>query len=94
MYQLDKYLIYYFILINILAFVLFFIDKKKAIKHKYRISENTLLLVCALGGAIGGLAGMKVFHHKTKKLKFQILPALFLAVQIYGIYKLDLWMGL
>lgn len=63
-------MIYYFILINILTFILYGIDKKKAIKGKYRISEYHLLLCSFIGGFIGSFFGMKLFHHKTKKILF------------------------
>lgn len=66
------------------------IDKKKAKKHKYRISEMTLLLSGLLGGALGGLISMNVNHHKTKKWKFRILMPLFLILWIYIIYKIQL----
>ena len=66
-------MIYLILGINIFSFILMGIDKYKAIKNNYRISENTLLLLSILGGGIGSLLGMILFHHKTKKLKFQIL---------------------
>jgi uncharacterized membrane protein YsdA (DUF1294 family) len=62
------------------------IDKYKAIKNNYRISENTLLLISILGGGIGSLLGMILFHHKTKKLKFQILVPISILINIY-LYK-------
>jgi uncharacterized membrane protein YsdA (DUF1294 family) len=49
-----------------------FIDKQKAIKHQWRISEYTLMLLAALGGSIGTLSAMYTFRHKTQKLKFKI----------------------
>jgi uncharacterized membrane protein YsdA (DUF1294 family) len=49
-----------------------FIDKQKAIKHQWRISEYTLMLLAALGGSIGTLGAMYTFRHKTQKLKFKI----------------------
>lgn len=56
--------------VNLLAVVLFGIDKRRAIKNKWRISEATLLLVALVGGGVGALAGMKLFRHKTQKAKF------------------------
>ena len=64
------FLFSYFIIINIISFSLFLIDKKKAIKKKWRISENTLLLTSLLGGSIGSLISLYKFHHKTKHFKF------------------------
>ncbi|MCF0133575.1 MAG: DUF1294 domain-containing protein [Blautia sp.] len=66
----------YFSVLNIFTFLLFGSDKKRARAGKWRISEATLLLFVFLGGSIGGLIGMKHFHHKTKKWKFLVaVPA-------------------
>ncbi|MBO4765020.1 MAG: DUF1294 domain-containing protein [Bacteroidales bacterium] len=75
-----KAVVYYLLGINLLAFLLFGIDKWKARRDRWRIPEATLLLLAALGGSIGALAGMCVFHHKTKHKKFAIgLPLILLA---------------
>ena len=75
-----KYLYYYLILINALAFAFMLIDKQKAKKHKWRIPEATLMSIAALGGSIGALAGMYTFRHKTKHPKFTIgIPAILIA---------------
>lgn len=53
------------------------VDKKRAIKHQYRISEGTLWLIAILFGAVGMTLGMKAFRHKTKHLHFKVgLPLL------------------
>ena len=65
-------LIIYFIIINLITFFTMWLDKRKAKKGKWRIPENTLLLLVILGGGIGGIAGMYIFHHKTQKAKFVI----------------------
>lgn len=65
-------IIIYLIAINLLTFFVMWLDKRKAKKGKWRIPENTLLLFVLLGGGIGGIAGMYVFHHKTQKAKFVI----------------------
>jgi len=49
-----------------------FIDKQRAIKHKWRISEYTLISLAIIGGSLGILFGMYTFRHKTKKSKFKI----------------------
>lgn len=72
---------FYLILVNIIAFAAFGIDKRKAVKHKYRISEATLLGLALIGGSAGALAGMHLFHHKTRKPLFRAIPVL-LAAQI------------
>ena len=69
-------LVYFLCLCSIITFVLFGFDKNRAIKHRWRISERTLLLASLFGG-IGGLLGMLLFHHKTRKWKFRILVPLF-----------------
>ena len=68
----EKYkpLINYIIVINIIAFFTFGLDKHKAINRKRRIPELTLMTLCVLGGGIGCFLGMKFFHHKTRKIKF------------------------
>ena len=70
----------YLLLINAAAFILMLVDKIKAKKNLWRIRESTLLLSAALGGSIGALAGMYIFRHKTKHLKFTIgVPAILIA---------------
>ena len=61
----------YLLFINIIAFVLYGIDKKKARKKKWRIKESTLICIAFLGGCYGALIGMYLFHHKTQKNKFR-----------------------
>ncbi len=70
------------LLMNLLAFVLYGVDKLKAKKGAWRIPESTLLLVAFLGGSLGALLGMEVFRHKTKHAKFRILVPLFLILHI------------
>lgn len=65
------------VIINIVAFAMYGIDKAKAKKKRWRISEASLLSVAFLGGAYGAWLGMKVFHHKTRHRKFRILVPLF-----------------
>ena len=65
-------LIIYLFIINVSTFILYGIDKKKAIKHKFRISENTLIFSAFIGGSLGALLGMQFFRHKTKHPKFII----------------------
>jgi uncharacterized membrane protein YsdA (DUF1294 family) len=82
-------LIYYLLGINLLTFLLFGIDKWKAKRDRWRIPEATLLTLAVLGGSIGALLGMAVFHHKTKHKKFTIGIPLILLAQIalaYFIY--------
>lgn len=75
-------LFFYLVTINALGFLIMLADKEKAKKRLWRIPEATLLTVAALGGSIGCLAGMKVFHHKTRKPKFYIGIPVILALQL------------
>lgn len=76
---------YYMIVVNVLAFCLYGIDKRKAIMDKWRIPETTLLGVAFLGGSLGAWAGMQLFRHKIKHWKFKILVPLFFIMQVVGI---------
>ena len=79
MNTLHSCLAYYFLAINAVAFIVYGIDKYKAKKAKWRISEATLLLLAVLGGSIGAWIGMKVWHHKTMHKKFKYgIPAILL----------------
>lgn len=60
----------YVILINLIGFFLMGIDKRKAIKHAFRIPESTLFIVALIGGSLGSLLGMYIFHHKTRHWYF------------------------
>ncbi len=62
---MTEALLYYLIVINVVTFLVYGIDKWKAKKGSWRISEATLLILAAIGGSIGALLGMKVWHHKT-----------------------------
>ncbi len=72
-----KIFLFYLLILNIFAYILMFADKRKAIKNKWRIPERVLILSALLGGSVGALLGMYVFHHKTQKNKFRIgIPAI------------------
>ena len=76
---LHSCLVYCLFAINAITFVVYGIDKYKAKKAKWRISEATLLLLAVLGGSIGAWMGMRVWHHKTMHRKFKYgIPALLL----------------
>ncbi|MCM1114756.1 MAG: DUF1294 domain-containing protein [Clostridium sp.] len=72
----------YAVIINILAALLAIIDKRRAIKNKWRISEAVLMLIGLLGGAVGEYLTMKAIHHKTKHAKFMIGLPLEIFLQI------------
>ena len=77
-------IICYLLAVNIVTFLLYGIDKYKAKKGKWRISEATLLTMAAIGGSIGAWAGMRLWHHKTmhKKFKYGIPIIIILQVTI------------
>ena len=78
----NQIVITYLVLINAAAFVLMLADKQKARRGAWRIPEATLLGVAVLGGSIGAIAGMQLFHHKTRHWKFKLGLPLILATQI------------
>ena len=87
--QMVSILLIYFFLINIVGYLLMKIDKKRAIKHQYRISERTLWIVAVLFGAFGLYLGMKNFRHKTKHAAFKYglptLTVLEIGIVLYGL---------
>lgn len=95
---LSQFAVIYLAVINFATFFVYGIDKLKARKGWWRISEATLLILAAVGGSVGAILGMQVFHHKTQHLKFKYgLPAILflqLALVAYGAVKLwDLSFG-
>ena len=72
----------YLLAINVFAFFLYGIDKWKAKRSKWRISEMTLLSIAVIGGSVGAWIGMKVWHHKTMHKKFKYGIPLILFAQI------------
>lgn len=78
--MLFNALLIWLVVINLIAFALMGIDKSRAKHGAWRISEKSLFLAPLLGGSIGGIAGMKFFHHKTLHWYFRYgLPAIFIA---------------
>ena len=67
----------YFIVINLLTFLLYGLDKYKAIRQEWRIPERALLLMAFMGGAFGALSAMRIFRHKTRKGRFKLMIPLF-----------------
>ena len=72
----------YLFLINAAGFILMLVDKWKAKKNKWRISEKTLITVAVIGGSFGSLLGMYTFRHKTQHSKFTIGIPVILTLQI------------
>jgi uncharacterized membrane protein YsdA (DUF1294 family) len=73
---------YYLIGVNLLSCLVFYLDKRRAQLNLWRIPESTLLGLAIIGGSVGALLGMKLFHHKTKHLKFTLGLPLILCLQI------------
>ena len=69
-------------IMNITAFVLMGHDKRCARQGKWRVPEKTLFLVTACFGGLGGVLGMKVFHHKTQHWYFKVFFPVLLAIQV------------
>lgn len=82
MIELGKTAVIYLLLMTLLGLGSMYVDKKKAKKHQWRISEKTLFLIAILGGSIGSNAGMYLFHHKTKHWYFVWGMPLILLLQI------------
>ena len=76
-------LVYYLILVNLAAFILYGTDKSYAKKGARRIPERTLLFWAWIGGSIGAFISMKVFHHKTLKPKFAVTVPLLMVLEIF-----------
>jgi len=60
-----------YLIMNLIGLIVMKVDKERAKKHQYRISENTLWLIAVFGGAVGTTAGMQLFRHKTKHVSFK-----------------------
>ena len=74
------------VIINIVTFIIYGIDKYKAKKGKWRIPENSLIGLAIIGGSIGAYLGMRVWHHKTMHLKFKYGIPLIIVIQLIAAY--------
>lgn len=79
---MHQYSMYYLLAINIVSFFLYGIDKYKAKKGRWRISEATLLMMAVIGGSIGAWAGMRLWHHKTMHKKFKYGIPIIIILQV------------
>ena len=75
-------LITYFVVMNLIGFIMMGSDKRKSIMHAWRTPEAVLFLPALLGGCIGSILGMHVFHHKTKHWYFRYGLPLILLLQL------------
>ncbi len=82
---------YYFLIINILSFLIYGIDKYKAKKSKNRISERSLLFLSLIGGCYGSIFVMNLFSHKTQKTKFITINYLLIIIYTFVLLKVFIW---
>ena len=80
---MELALISYVAIVSLILCVFMYVDKERAIKKEWRISEKTLLILGFFGGAIGGVLGMYLFRHKTRHNAFAFGCPLMAAVHIY-----------
>ncbi|MCD7835433.1 MAG: DUF1294 domain-containing protein [Lachnospiraceae bacterium] len=84
---IDFIIICYVLAVNITGFVIMGIDKKRAVRGAWRISERSLFLTAIIGGSLGCIIGMQHFHHKTRHWYFKYgMPAILL-LQILLIFR-------
>ncbi|OOM07388.1 DUF1294 domain-containing protein [Clostridium saccharobutylicum] len=75
-----KVFLLYLAIVNLIGFLVMFIDKQRAIHKEWRIPEHTLINISIIGGSIGMLVGMSTFRHKTQHKKFTLgVPAILIA---------------
>lgn len=86
---MDGVLIY-LVVINVVTFLVYGIDKWNAQKGKRRIPEKTLIGIAMIGGSVAAITGMYFFRHKTRKVKFYLgLPIIFaiqMGIAVYFLY--------
>ncbi|MHA1481538.1 MAG: DUF1294 domain-containing protein [Candidatus Thorarchaeota archaeon] len=83
--------IFYIIIINLIAFLGMWWDKRKAAKQDWRVSEVTLFILGFIGGAIGIIIGMYRFRHKTQKHSFKAITILGLIISLIIYWFLGAW---
>lgn len=81
-----KWVAIYLLVVNVLSFLMYGLDKLRAKKDKWRIPEKTLIMVAVIGGSVGAFLGMQTFRHKTKHLKFTIGVPVIFVLQIVAVW--------
>ena len=85
--SLKHIILIYLVIINVVAFIAYGIDKWKAQHNRWRIPESVLLGLAAIGGSVGAWLGIKVWHHKTQHKKFKYgVPAIFVAQVVLAVW--------
>lgn len=79
---MEEILFIYLIISNVITFAIYGIDKWKAQHNRWRVPESALILLAIIGGSLGALLAMRLFHHKTKKNKFAFGIPIILVLQI------------
>lgn len=79
-----KYFVVYLLVVNLITFFLYGIDKRRAVRKAWRIPESVLIGFAAIGGSVGAFLAMLVFRHKTKHAKFTVGVPLILVAQIFA----------
>ncbi|MEK9199076.1 DUF1294 domain-containing protein [Ureibacillus sp. 179-F W5.1 NHS] len=85
---MELALISYIAVMSIILCIFMYVDKSKAKKHEWRISEKSLFTLAILGGACGGVLGMYLFRHKTKHNSFAFGFPLIAAIHIYIVVRI------
>ena len=75
-------IILYAVSVNVVSLIVMWVDKRRAIKRAWRIPESTLFVLAIIGGSIGSIIGMHLFHHKTRHWYFLYGMPVILALQI------------
>lgn len=89
-----NYVICYLTVINIAAFLIYGLDKRRAMKDRWRIPESTLLGVAVIGGTVGAFLGMMFFRHKIRKWKFVLgVPLIFVLQAVAASYIVSVIIG-
>ena len=88
--QAHTFYTIYFVAVNLVTLLVYDWDKFCAKKHRWRVPEVTLLALAVVGGSIGAMAAMRLFHHKTLHLKFKYGVPLIFVLQIAGVVYLHL----
>lgn len=83
---MDKLLIYYLVVVNLLSLMVYGWDKLKARRGRWRISERTLLALAFFGGSLGAWMGIKLWRHKTQHWQFAVGVPLMLALHLVLLY--------
>lgn len=86
-----KILVFYLALINLLAYAVYWLDKRRARSGGRRVPERELLLWAAAGGSLGSFIAMRRLRHKTRKLGFRVAFFGILVGQVLGLYLLGPW---